>query len=320
MNPICFLTGRQISTTSHENYFSYDLKIAGRSVKVFVCIGCENKIKAFKFPKKSSMIGLITNLRIPERIFLISNSHTDTFIPPNSSTTIIVEEYFDSLNYPKTPFEKMYNFLQNLSKQQKFDGDLFEMDLSDEKNWAKGYFMGPEECHFYYSALVDSGLIEDVGDKRVGFNRVVRLTISGLNKLVELEEQGMNSMTCFIAMKFDPSMATTREAIKRAINKTGHKSFIIDEENLTSDKTIPDAILSGIKKSKFCIADFTHHVNGVYFEAGYALGLSKPVIYVCHKSQFNSAHFDIKQLQHIIYETPEELEKKLEDKINAWII
>ena len=37
------------------------------------------------------------------------------------------------------------------------------------------------------------------------------------------------------------------------------------------------------------------------------------------EDDFENAHFDIKQLQHVLYKTPEELEKKLADKIEFWI-
>ncbi|HYC86761.1 MAG TPA: hypothetical protein VEB86_16125, partial [Chryseosolibacter sp.] len=82
---------------------------------------------------------------------------------------------------------------------------------------------------------------------------------------------------------------------------------------------INDAIIVGLKQSKFCIADFCGHKNGVYFEAGFVVGQGKPVIYTCSKTEFAKAHFDIKPLQHIIYITPEELEEKLILKIDAWI-
>jgi nucleoside 2-deoxyribosyltransferase len=42
------------------------------------------------------------------------------------------------------------------------------------------------------------------------------------------------------------------------------------------------------------IADLTHENRGAYWEAGYAEGLGKPVIYVCEKSKFETltTHFD----------------------------
>ena len=49
-----------------------------------------------------------------------------------------------------------------------------------------------------------------------------------------------------------------------------------------------------IQSSDFLIADLTHDNFGAYWEAGYAEGLGKPVIYTCEKSKFANAstHFD----------------------------
>lgn len=68
------------------------------------------------------------------------------------------------------------------------------------------------------------------------------------------------------------------------------------------------------------IADFTEQKAGVYFEAGFALGLGRPVIYTVHQNDLADSHFDTKPLQHIVYENMEELEFKLTNKIKAWIV
>ena len=50
-----------------------------------------------------------------------------------------------------------------------------------------------------------------------------------------------------------------------------------------------------IRDSKFVIADLTHGNQGAYWEAGFAEGLGKPVIYICEKSKFEEpgwVHFD----------------------------
>ena len=50
-----------------------------------------------------------------------------------------------------------------------------------------------------------------------------------------------------------------------------------------------------IRDAKFIIADLTHDNNGAYWEAGYAEGLGKPVIYICEQSKFeeDETHFDV---------------------------
>ena len=49
-----------------------------------------------------------------------------------------------------------------------------------------------------------------------------------------------------------------------------------------------------IRDCKFMICDLTHDNNGAYWEAGYAEGLGKPVIYICEKQKFEDSktHFD----------------------------
>ncbi len=78
-------------------------------------------------------------------------------------------------------------------------------------------------------------------------------------------------------------------------------------------------MLKEIKRAKFLVSDFTQQKQGVYFEAGYALGLGRYVIYMSNKNDFRNCHFDTKSFPHIVYENLEELGKKLEDKIEAYL-
>lgn len=59
---------------------------------------------------------------------------------------------------------------------------------------------------------------------------------------------------------------------------------------------IDDRLRVEIQSARFLIADLTHDNNGAYWEAGYAEGLGKPVIYTCEKSHFSDrvkgTHFD----------------------------
>jgi len=55
-----------------------------------------------------------------------------------------------------------------------------------------------------------------------------------------------------------------------------------------------DRLRIEIRQARFLLADLTQANNGAYWEAGYAEGLGKPVIYLCEKSYFAkmSTHFD----------------------------
>ena len=61
------------------------------------------------------------------------------------------------------------------------------------------------------------------------------------------------------------------------------------------------------------IAELTKENRGVYWEAGFAEGLGKPVIYTCEKSFFegNRSHFDINH-RHTIVWNPDELSQASE--------
>jgi hypothetical protein len=313
------LTGLSVQKTwrSATDTVNYDIELSGRLIQIFICNSCKNKINIQ--PKDYYIIkGLIANNKWPERSIIVSKDCKLESLPKDAEK-IIMPYYLETADYPKKPLERMDNLFLNLFKMQEIDGHSVPVNFLDEVFLLKNYFRTPEECFFYMKGLVENGYIKYMNVGNSEFAGRFTITHLGLNKAIELSENGHNSNEFFIAMAFKEETKPYRDAIKNSLKRTGYKAIIIDEEHLKSDKTIPDGILSGIKKSKFCVADFSHHRNGVYFESGYALGLGKPVIYLCEEKEFENAHFDIKQLQHIIYKTPEELEKKLVEKIEVWI-
>ena len=66
-----------------------------------------------------------------------------------------------------------------------------------------------------------------------------------------------------------------------------------------------------IRAAPFVVADFTGNRNGVYFEAGYARAIGNTVIHTCRTKHFAKAHFDIKQINTLTWDEPEDLFKKL---------
>ncbi|MGC1516532.1 MAG: nucleoside 2-deoxyribosyltransferase, partial [Maribacter sp.] len=147
----------------------------------------------------------------------------------------------------------------------------------------------------------------------------ITFTFKGLEYLILLEENGQFSKNCFIAMSFSDTANEIRQQIKKTVSEAGYKPILIDEVDYECDVTINDAIISQIKKCKFLIADFTEQRPGVYFEAGYALGLKRPVMYTCKSHDFKNSHFDTNHYPHIVYSTMEELGVALKNKIGALI-
>ena len=66
---------------------------------------------------------------------------------------------------------------------------------------------------------------------------------------------------------------------------------------------IDNIMRTHIRDSAFVIADLTHDNPGAYWEAGYAEGLGKPVVYICEKAKFNerSTHFDTNHCTTVVW-------------------
>lgn len=228
----------------------------------------------------------------------------------------LLQDKLASASIPRTPKEKLNNLLLYISYNQKEDGGSISFRPSIIYN--KLYFRIIGELQFYGNALVEDGLVQTNTD--IYELLYVNLTHKGLLYAASLEQQQVNSKLCFIAMSFDDTVKDLyTDAIKPACQATGFEAFRVDEYHPDAEQTINDVIIAGIKRSRFCIADFTQHKKGVYFEAGYALGRGLKVIYTCRSDEFKDSHFDTNHYPHIIYDTPEQLKEKLIAKIEAWI-
>ena len=86
---------------------------------------------------------------------------------------------------------------------------------------------------------------------------------------------------------------------------------------------VNDEIVAEIRRSKFLVADFTCEKEkvhgGVYYEAGFVQGLGVPVIWTVAKEPLGDVHFDTRQYNHIVWETPANPRALLKARIGAVI-
>ncbi len=316
MENSCSITGQ---LKSHPSQLSgkiyYEITYFGKQFEFTFCKKCYNKIPFEEI--KHILRGLILNDRFPELNTKIIHWGKNEEDPIDIKTSIDLKNELESAFYPRTAKDKIENLVSFLYKKQKYDGDLVEVNLFLDYNYL--FFKDHNELNFYLKTLVNIGDFES-HSQGLGEPEQYNITYQGISNYIKTLSEGFNSNKCFVAMAFDDSMISVRGSIKNALKATKFEPIIIDEQNVDSDKTINDEIIANLRKCKFCIADFSLHRNGVYFESGFALGLGKQVIYLCSKDEFEKAHFDIRPLQHIIYTNPEEIEKKLIDKIEAWIV
>jgi|GEM_PF-917986 len=245
--------------------------------------------------------------------------HNDLWPKGDEMMTI---ELFNNLslaaNIPESPIEKIKGLLFLLLTTSEFFGQeiQFRRRPFEEKCFKVG-FESESEMYSLIDEAESLGWIKIISNDKHGMN--ISLTIAG-HEIAEREKESKDSKYVFVAMAFKEDMFEIyKYSILPAIEESGFKPYIVSDQHTKSDVTINDAILAGIKKAKFTIADFTYHKAGVYFEAGYALGRGQQVIYTCKESEIKEAHFDTRNYQHLVWKDGADLKKKLMDKIEVFI-
>ena len=158
--------------------------------------------------------------------------------------------------------------------------------------------------------LIEKGYLTDAG---------IRISPKGWAHLHELSQSNVGSNLGFIAMWFNASMDQAWKAIERGIESAGYKSLRVDQAQ--HNNRIDDEIVATIRRSKFVVADFTDQRGGVYFEAGFGLGLGLQVIWLCRRDQLERVHFDNRQYNFILWtdDKLDLLELALKNRIEATI-
>ena len=125
--------------------------------------------------------------------------------------------------------------------------------------------------------------------------RYVNLTLKGWEQYEKEKRGEFEGNYGFIAMQFgDTDLdAFVQEVVKPTV-KDGIGYDLVDMRDVGRAGVIDNIMRVQIRDAKFVIADLTHDNYGAYWEAGYAEGLGKPVIYICEKEKFETkrTHFD----------------------------
>ncbi|GAB4513470.1 MAG: hypothetical protein Tsb004_20590 [Allomuricauda sp.] len=303
----CFLTGVDYERMqTRRDALEYEIHIDGEVIRL-----------AFHWDHRNSKL-------VNENLHIIKGLLVNKKWKPNQDiiTNNELEKLLTIYSYPKSPKEKMDKLLLTIHGRQKYEGHKIKISDEDkERLVTQCYMKNWDEVLFYLNTSKESSLINFSGThSKQGYNiGDIYFTFKGLEYIISIEQNGNLSKNCFVAMSFSKEATETRQQIKKTIVDAGYKPLLIDEIDYESDITINDAIIAQIKKCKFLVADFTEQKHGVYFEAGYALGLKKPVIYMCKEEDFKNSHFDTNHYPHIVYKTLDDLNKALKNKIGAII-
>jgi nucleoside 2-deoxyribosyltransferase len=145
---------------------------------------------------------------------------------------------------------------------------------------------------------------------------LIVLTAEGWTHLEQEDKPRAVSDQAFVAMSFASEMLPAwQDGIAKAVGRAGYRAFRTDTH--PSIERIDVQIMAEIRRSCFVVADVTLQRPGVYFEAGYALGLGIPVYWCVREDEKEKVHFDTRQYNHIVWSSPTDLEAKLHDFIYA---
>lgn len=184
-------------------------------------------------------------------------------------------------------------------------------NINEPRFLAATYSSNNNDLFFLMRLLERRDLIE-----HQAMGGIADISPEGYIELDELLRNPSDSMQGFVAMWFDSNLDEAySNGFQKGIMDVGYNPVRIDR--VEHINRIDDEIIAQINASRFVVADFTGHRGGVYFEAGYALGLNLPVFWSCRKDHLNELHFDIRQFNCIDWQTPEELADRLSKRIEA---
>jgi len=181
--------------------------------------------------------------------------------------------------------------------------------FSSQNDYPLVYAASMDEAAFYVQQLAELGYVRQEAG-------IATVLAHGFQRLIEMQKSGRASALVFVAMWFAASMDDIYDnAIEAAIRDTGYKPIRVDRVEHVN--RIDDEIIGRIRASRFMVADFTGHRQGVYFEAGMMLGLGRTVIWMCKDEELAASHFDTRQYNFINYKSADEARKRLRDRITA---
>lgn len=233
----------------------------------------------------------------------------------NGQELLITAENIDAIiasaNPPKTPIEAIDRVLLFLLT---FSDDPSRYVSLEHEDFTITFSRNFKEFNYYIEKAHELGYTE------ISENiRNCRLSLIGWQRVFEIHSKKRESKKVFVAMWFDDTMTPVwNQGFKPALESMGFIPVRVDliEHN---DK-IDDRIIAEIKQSGLLVADFTGNRGGVYFEAGFALGLGLPVIWCCRNDFIDTVHFDTRQYAHVVWSDPEDLRERLSLRIQATLL
>ena len=221
----------------------------------------------------------------------------------------------------KTPsvVERANKILIELEKRSSELSTSFTINSDNLEDWLGISFSSTfSELTYLFQSLAAKNLLHGTLNAEVIHGAII--TPNGYEHLENLRLKPSSSQVGFCAMWFDEKLSPIWvKAISPAISDAGYEAKRIDSH--PHNNRIDDEIIAILRRSKFVVADFTGQRGGVYFEAGFALGLGLQVIWTCKEEELKNVHFDNRQYNFVLWEEDklDEFKVALQNRIEATI-
>ncbi|KXS33053.1 MAG: Uncharacterized protein AWT59_0809 [Candidatus Gallionella acididurans] len=232
----------------------------------------------------------------------------------------LLQNILDNTELPK-PQEQLENLILWLGETQPNMGTTID---PDQDAIAAVGLIDYINLGFLVDQAIQAGLLKGMSSEVAhGYWRIhsLQLTLAGWQLFENLQRGKSTSRIAFMAMPFGDMELDQiyKDYFKAGVAATGFELKRLDEGQPAG--LIDDRLRVEIRQCRFLVADLTHENRGAYWEAGFAEGLGKPVIYTCRKDVFEDktkgTHFDTNHHLTVVWE-PEKLEDAV-DRLKATI-
>jgi hypothetical protein len=209
-----------------------------------------------------------------------------------------------------TPAEQADNLIPWLGRHQRSPAQDKEIPETEVSAWI-GAAITPNGQNEEPIWLLQQPQVEELVERTSSYADPARLqlTMAGWQRCEALKRAQVESHTAFMAMQFGDAEFNwvVNDCFKPAVKAAGFELRLLTDRQPAG--LIDDQLRVALRTSRFVIADLTHDNNGAYWEAGFAEGLGRPVIYTCGKQKWDTtkSHFDTSHLNTIVWD-PENLQ------------
>ncbi|KJJ95061.1 hypothetical protein UB44_23380 [Burkholderiaceae bacterium 26] len=213
------------------------------------------------------------------------------------------------------PLEQIDRLVLWVGERQMSASHRVPTQISELSAWV-GASITPDNPHADLSWLLQEPEARALLERGAGqfSDPTLRLTMNGWRRYEALKQAQVESHFAFMAMQFDKDLIrAVNQYFKPAVARAGFELKLLTDDQPAG--LIDDQLRVALRTARFVIADLTHANNGAYWEAGFAEGLGRPVIYTCRQAEWDAVdergrrkvHFDTSHLVTIIW-SPDNLQ------------